>query len=238
MTPEELMAVAADLGAQSVRQGWGGPFGAVIASDGRILATGQNRVLQTGDPTVHAEMDAIRSAAAALSPATLELIERPAGSDDPAPQRSRMLSGYEILTRYLFPQHAPDWGEEVIVYVVMWGVFMSGSGLVGDNHHVRADIIVRMLGEQQQRLCEIFNTLLGIGFTGAMAWFGWEVVEFALMLDERSISSLRFPIAWYYLCLPVGMGLMALRFTIRLYELLFRFDPARHTLREDDFSHD
>ena len=149
-----------------------------------------------------------------------------------------VLSGYEILTRYLFPQHAPDWGEEVIVYVVMWGVFMSGSGLVGDNHHVRADIIVRMLGEQQQRLCEIFNTLLGIGFTGAMAWFGWEVVEFALMLDERSISSLRFPIAWYYLCLPVGMGLMALRFTIRLYELLFRFDPARHTLREDDFSHD
>ena len=98
MTPGELMAVAADLGAQSVRQGWGGPFGAVIASDGRILATGQNRVLQTGDPTVHAEMDAIRSAAAALSPATLELIERPAGSDDPAPQRSRMLSGYEIYT--------------------------------------------------------------------------------------------------------------------------------------------
>jgi len=147
------------------------------------------------------------------------------------------LCGFEMTTRYLVPQHAPDWGEEVIVYLTMWGIFLSGSALVRENRHVRADLVLRMLGARGQRLAEIFNTLLGLFFTGALAWFGWLVVDFALMLDERSISSLKFPIAWYYLGLPVGMGLMFAGYLLRLYDLLFRFDPRRHTLQDGDFEH-
>jgi tRNA(Arg) A34 adenosine deaminase TadA len=42
------------------------PFGAVlVAADGRILATGRNAVAQTGDPTAHAELDAVRAVASA-----------------------------------------------------------------------------------------------------------------------------------------------------------------------------
>lgn len=98
MSDEELMALAARLAADAVREGRGGPFGAVIARDGEVLATGQNRVLATGDPTLHAEIDAIRTAAAALYPTTLELVARSAASDDPAPERSRMLLGYSIYS--------------------------------------------------------------------------------------------------------------------------------------------
>jgi tRNA(Arg) A34 adenosine deaminase TadA len=48
-----------------VRAG-GGPFGAVIARDGRIIAEGANRVTLDRDPTAHAEMVAIRTACTAL----------------------------------------------------------------------------------------------------------------------------------------------------------------------------
>lgn len=42
--------------------GEGGPFGAVIVRQGRILARGWNQVLKKNDPTCHAEMVAIRKA--------------------------------------------------------------------------------------------------------------------------------------------------------------------------------
>lgn len=65
LTKEELMRTAIRLSEQNVAAG-GGPFGAVIARDGRIVATGTNRVTPDCDPTAHAEVSAIRAAAKKL----------------------------------------------------------------------------------------------------------------------------------------------------------------------------
>ena len=65
MTKEELMRKAIDLSLRNVTEG-GGPFGAVIARDGEIIATGVNRVTSDCDPTAHAEVSAIRAAAKVL----------------------------------------------------------------------------------------------------------------------------------------------------------------------------
>jgi guanine deaminase len=70
MEQDELLERAARLAAQSVADG-GRPFGSVIARDGVVLGEGVNRVEQTGDPTTHAEMEAIRAVCAALGTADL-----------------------------------------------------------------------------------------------------------------------------------------------------------------------
>lgn len=65
MTNDELMQRAIALAAENVKQG-GGPFGAVIARQGRVVAEGVNRVTAAHDPTAHAEVQAIRAAALQL----------------------------------------------------------------------------------------------------------------------------------------------------------------------------
>ena len=59
----KFMQMAIDLSIENVANG-GGPFGAVIVKDDKVIATGVNRVTANNDPTAHAEVSAIRSACA------------------------------------------------------------------------------------------------------------------------------------------------------------------------------
>jgi tRNA(Arg) A34 adenosine deaminase TadA len=59
---EKYLNEAFDLAYKSVRNNIGGPFGAVVVKDGKIIGKGGNRVLSQNDPTAHAEIVAIREA--------------------------------------------------------------------------------------------------------------------------------------------------------------------------------
>jgi len=63
---DPALARAIELSIAGVEQNLGGPFGAVITKDGELIASGQNRVTTSGDPTAHAEIVAIRAACAGL----------------------------------------------------------------------------------------------------------------------------------------------------------------------------
>jgi tRNA(Arg) A34 adenosine deaminase TadA len=54
------------------REGTAGPFGAVVVRDGEVVGLGWNRVVEEGDPTAHAEVLAIRDAAARLGTHVLD----------------------------------------------------------------------------------------------------------------------------------------------------------------------
>lgn len=58
----KFMAEAIRLSRKMTQAGHGGPFGAVIVKNGKIISCGWNQVTSTNDPTAHAEMAAIRSA--------------------------------------------------------------------------------------------------------------------------------------------------------------------------------
>ena len=58
-TKDDFMREAIALSIENVKNG-GGPFGAVIVKDGKIIARGVNRVTASNDPTAHAEVSAIR----------------------------------------------------------------------------------------------------------------------------------------------------------------------------------
>jgi guanine deaminase len=62
MEREDFMREAIRLSIDNVKLRNGGPFGAVIVKDGKIIARGFNQVTSTNDPTAHAEVVAIREA--------------------------------------------------------------------------------------------------------------------------------------------------------------------------------
>jgi tRNA(Arg) A34 adenosine deaminase TadA/CheY-like chemotaxis protein len=67
-----FMRRAIDLSQQKMDENCGGPFGAVIVRQGKIIGEGWNCVTSTNDPTAHAEMVAIRNATAAIKDFKLE----------------------------------------------------------------------------------------------------------------------------------------------------------------------
>jgi len=68
----KFMREAIRLSLQRMRENHGGPFGAVIVRNGRIIGRGWNRVTSLNDPTAHAEINAIRETCSRLRAFQLE----------------------------------------------------------------------------------------------------------------------------------------------------------------------
>ena len=58
----EFMKIAKELSDDNLKTNVGGPFGACVVKDGKIIGKGSNHVLMNNDPTAHAEIMAIRDA--------------------------------------------------------------------------------------------------------------------------------------------------------------------------------
>ena len=130
-----------------------------------------------------------------------------------------------MLGRYLFPQQAISYAEEVIVYLIIWAVMLLSSELVRTDGHMRSDLVLRLLPIKAVRWVEVF-CLVALVFCAGLVWYGWQIVDTSLLLDERSATDLQFPKWICYLCLPVGRGLMWLRYLIRLIRYAAFYDPA------------
>lgn len=66
------MQEAIKLAQSNIEKNNGGPFGAVVVKNGKIVGSGNNQVTTTNDPTAHAEVVAIRDAAKNLGTFNLE----------------------------------------------------------------------------------------------------------------------------------------------------------------------
>ena len=58
----KYMEIANHLAQENIHNNHGGPFGAVIVKDEKVIGYGNNQVIKNNDPTAHAEIIAIRNA--------------------------------------------------------------------------------------------------------------------------------------------------------------------------------
>lgn len=62
MNNKDVMKLAIEQAEKTMNKDMGGPFGAAIVKDGKVIAVSSNTVLADHDPTAHAEINAIRKA--------------------------------------------------------------------------------------------------------------------------------------------------------------------------------
>jgi C4-dicarboxylate transporter DctQ subunit len=132
---------------------------------------------------------------------------------------------WQVLSRYFFPQQSIGYAEEVIVYLLIWATMIVSSQLVRTDSHVRPDVVHTVVPPGLARWLEMFNCIAAVVFCATLAWYGWQIVAVAKVIDERSASDLRFPMWIYYAALPVGGVLMSIRYGIKLVGLVAFFDP-------------
>jgi TRAP-type C4-dicarboxylate transport system permease small subunit len=129
-----------------------------------------------------------------------------------------LIALYSTVTRYFLPSAAPDWGEEVVVYLCVWALWLSVGRLVRRNEHVQAEVVLHLVSARVRRWLEIAHSVIGLAFCAVMGWAGIEVVALSLMIEEQSESSLQLPLAVYYLSMPTGMALMVWAYGLRLLQ--------------------
>lgn len=180
MEHKDFLNEAVGLAIESVEKGWGGPFGAVITHDGEIVARGQNRVLLTGDPTAHAEVETIRKAVQVLNPrapsipeehqneSTLEFTPRPEGSPDPLPERAQMLKGCSLYVSGApcpMCMSAIYWSRIDAVY---YSCDLEATRKIGFDDAFQYEDFTRSLDERRILLKQIHPEM------GAEAYRAWE----------------------------------------------------------------
>ena len=144
------------------------------------------------------------------------------------------VGAYQVIGRYIDQRIAFAYGDEVVVYLTVWAVFVASSQLVRTDGHVRPDLVLRLLPPHAQRWVEAFNCCVALVFCAGLAYCGFQIAQGSWELDERSITGLEFPIWLYYASVMVGGGLMVMRYLIRLYRYVFRFDPATMVIAAQD----
>ncbi|MBV7407393.1 TRAP transporter small permease [Maritimibacter sp. DP1N21-5] len=119
--------------------------------------------------------------------------------------------------RVFAPSLAIDWATEVSLYFIIWATTIAGAAIVAEGRHIHTEVFVATLAPGPRRVLAWAMTILSIGFVAVMLIYGWQAFDFALLLDERSGSSLRTPQGYaVFLALPVGMALMLIRIALML----------------------
>ena len=136
-----------------------------------------------------------------------------------------LIAFYGVIARYLL-RRPPDWAEEIVIYLIIWAVFITASILAAEKGHVAATLIVERFPLKTRRFLAVFNGLVALGFCVAVSILAYKIVAAAYVNDERSLTALRFPVWIPYLSVAAGCTLVALRYALRIFRLIFSFQPS------------
>ncbi|MBI1805291.1 MAG: TRAP transporter small permease [Ignavibacteriae bacterium] len=124
----------------------------------------------------------------------------------------------QVILRNLFDTSFL-WADPFLRHLVLWVGFLGASLATRHEKHINLDIVTRFTSVKVTHLIRSLTNLFAAIVTGALAKAGW-----IFLMNEGSgevlftIGQMNFPTRWFQVIIPVGFGLMAFRFFIRMIE--------------------
>lgn len=123
-----------------------------------------------------------------------------------------LLAGAQILLRNVFDSGFA-WAEPVLRALVLWSAMLGAVIATREDQHIGLDFIARFVSGVKLRVARFIALAFAAVLCALMAWHSWGLVQ--LDREGGTEGVLGVP-AWVLeLILPLGFGLMALRFLIR-----------------------
>jgi C4-dicarboxylate transporter DctQ subunit len=132
------------------------------------------------------------------------------------------------MARYLPFMPTIAWGEEVTRYAGIWSVFLVAGLGIRNGTHLGVDLLTRTFSRKLRRANFTIVYSLMMGFALLLLHYGVKIV---VENTGQYSAALEWPMAWIYLCVPVGAVLMIVEI-IPILLRLFKGEVPAHPTQE------
>lgn len=126
---------------------------------------------------------------------------------------------FSVILRYFFGSGF-SWAEEVITFSMIWVTFLGAALAARKKSHVAMTIILDSLREGgSKKVLSMALVAITIIFCVVITYLGIKQVIFVAGVGQTS-AALRMPMYIPYIAIPLGFGLMVIRFLEQFVSLL------------------
>ena len=131
-----------------------------------------------------------------------------------------------IIGRYFF-RSSISWAEEAMLFLMVGCVFLGSAPIVWSGHHIRMDVIVRLMPRRVRQWLSLLSELTLLVTAVVLVIFAWPTIRQLEAFDQRSLAA-NMPLVIPQGAIPLGLALMALLVACRL--ATGRWREKAHTL--------
>jgi TRAP-type C4-dicarboxylate transport system permease small subunit len=132
-----------------------------------------------------------------------------------------MIGSWQVFSRFVL-NSTPSWSEEIQIFGHIWLVFLAIPIAYRRGAHITVEAIRRVLAPWMNRVLDLLNELLWIGFAAATAYYSYRV---SLVTGHSVSPGLEIPMSYPYYGMILGSAYLLLVVIRRLTGELPPPDP-------------